>query len=185
MLKPWEPIESSYLHQESWFKLRADRLRKGNGQEMNPYYVLEYSDWVNVFPLTTDNKVVLVRQYRYALQTFSIEVPGGIMDSHENHPEEAAKRELLEETGFTCGHIEKVAVVATNPATQNNRLHCFLATDCQLTHPTDHDENEEIEVLLASLDELLDLIKTNQIVQSLHLSTMLYALMKLDRIVLK
>jgi ADP-ribose pyrophosphatase len=181
-LKPWQQISSRYIHKEKWFSLRADKLLKGNGEEMDPYYVLEYSDWVNIFPVTKDGRVVLVKQYRYALGTFSMEVPGGIMDPHETNPLDAAKRELLEETGYSCGHVEEVAVVATNPATQNNRLHCYLATDCELTHELNHDENEELEVMLVSMEEVLNMLRNNQIIQSLHISSMMYSLMRLGKI---
>src|ERR1700712_4538638 len=102
-LQPWEKISSEYLYNETWFTFRRDRVRKGNGQEMYPYYVLEYSNWVNVFPVTTDGKVVLVKQYRYGIGQWSIEVPGGIMDEGETDPMLAAQRELLEETGYSCG----------------------------------------------------------------------------------
>lgn len=181
-LKPWQHVSSRYIHKEKWFKLRADKVLKGNGEKMDPYYVLEYSDWVNVLPVTKDGKIVLVRQYRYSLGTFSIEVPGGIMDPHETEPLEAAKRELLEETGYSCGKIEEVAIVATNPATHNNRLHCYLATDCELTHELDHDENEELEVLIVTVEELLTMLRENKIVQSLHVNSILYGLMRLGKI---
>lgn len=181
-LKAWQHLSSRYIHKENWFNLRADKVLKGNGAEMDPYYVLEYSDWVNVLPVTTEGKIVLVRQYRYSLGLFSIEVPGGIMDPHEKNPLDAAKRELLEETGYSCGKIEEVAIVATNPATQTNRLHCYLATDCELTHELDHDENEELEVLLVSVDEILTMLRENKIIQSLHVNSMLYGLMRLGKI---
>jgi ADP-ribose pyrophosphatase len=181
-LRAWRQISSRYIHREKWFNLRADKVLKGNGDEMDPYYVLEYSDWVNIFPVTKDGMVVLVKQYRYSLGCFSIEVPGGIMDPHETDPLEAAKRELLEETGYSAGKVEEVAVVATNPATQNNRLHCYMATDCELTHELDHDENEELEVVLVSMDELLDMLRNNQIIQSLHVASMFYSLMRLGKV---
>ncbi|HSC55129.1 MAG TPA: NUDIX hydrolase [Phnomibacter sp.] len=181
-LKVWERISSRYLHVEKWFKFRADKVLKGNGEIMEPYYVLEFSNWVNVLPITREGKVILVRQYRYAMGTFSIEVPGGIMDPHETDPLDAAKRELLEETGYSCGKIEQVAVVAANPATQTNSLYCYLATDCELTHALDHDEHEEMEVLLVDMDELLTLLRENKIVQSLHVNSILYGLMKLGKI---
>lgn len=181
-LKPWQQINSRYIHKENWFNLRADKVLKGNGEEMDSYYVLEYSDWVNILPVTKDGKVVLVKQFRYALGCFSIEAPGGIMDPHETDPLEAAKRELLEETGYSAGKVEEVAVVATNPATHNNRMHCYLATDCVLTHELDHDENEEIEVVLVTMDELIELLRNNQIIQSLHVASIFYALQRLGKI---
>lgn len=182
MINEWKQISSKYIIKESWFSLRSDKVLKGNGQPMDPYYVLEYSDWVNVFPVTREGKVVMVKQYRYGLQTFSLELPGGIMDPHETNPEEAAKRELLEETGLSCGKIEQVAVVATNPATQSNRLYCYLATDCVKTHELTHDENEEMEIFELEIDELIQLLRENKIIQSLHVCSMIYALQKLGKI---
>jgi 8-oxo-dGTP pyrophosphatase MutT (NUDIX family) len=181
-LKAWEQLGSRYIHRETWFSLRADRVLKGNGQTMDPYYVLEYSHWVNVMPVTTDGKVVLVRQYRYALGRFSLELPGGIMDPHETNPLEAAQRELLEETGYSCGRIVPSGIVAPNPATQNNLLYCYLATDCTRTHALAPDENEELEILTVPVPEVVRMLRNNEIIQSLHVSSMLYGLLKLGAI---
>jgi ADP-ribose pyrophosphatase len=182
MHKPWQHLESVYIHKEKWFNLRSDKVLKGNGEQMDDYYVMEFSNWVNVLPVTTDGKIILVKQYRYALGVWSIEVPGGIMDPHETNPEEAAKRELLEETGYSCGKIEEVAIIAPNPAIQNNRMYCYLATGCELTHEQSFDENEEIEVLIVTMDELKAMLRNNEIVQSLHICSILYALMKLETV---
>ena len=181
-LQSWKHLSSKYIHREKWFNLRSDKVLKGNGAEMEPYYVFEFSDWVNVLPVTKDGKIILVKQYRYALGVWSIEVPGGIMDPHETHPEEAAKRELLEETGYSCENIEQVAIVATNPATQNNRLFCYLATGCELTHKQDFDDDEEIELMLVTMEEIKELLRNNGIIQSLHVCSILYALQKLGEI---
>ena len=180
--KAWKQVDTEYLWNETWFKLRRDRLVKGNGQEMYPYYVLEYSDWVNVLPVTADGKVILVKQYRYALGAWSIELPGGIMDAGETDPEAAAKRELLEETGYSCGKVELAGIVAANPATHNNRLHCYLATGCTRTHAQHFDEHEDMDVLLVTVDELKTMLQNNEILQSLHVSSILYGLLKLGAI---
>ena len=181
-LKAWQQISSEYLVQESWFRFRIDKVLKGNGEIMPAYYVLEYSNWASVFAVTSDGKVVLVRQYRYGIGQWSIEVPGGIMDAHETDPLEAAKRELLEETGYSCKTIEQVAVVAPNPATANNLMYCFLATGCELTHSQEFDEHEELEVLLVTIAQLKTMLRENKIIQSLHVTNMLYALEKLGEI---
>ncbi|MEO7310126.1 MAG: NUDIX hydrolase [Chitinophagaceae bacterium] len=178
-LKAWQQVSSEYLVQETWFKLRKDQVMKSNGQVMPAYYVLEYSNWASVFPVTTDGKVILVRQYRYGIEQWSMEVPGGIMDPGETDPMEAAKRELLEETGYSCKEIIQTAVVAPNPATSNNLMYCFLATGCERTHQQEFDEHEELEVLLVGLDELKQMLRENKILQSLHVTVILYALEKL------
>lgn len=182
MHNEWKHLSSKYIHREKWFNLRADRVLKGSGDEMEPYYVFEFSDWVTVLPVTKEGKIILVKQYRYALGVWSYELPGGIMDPHETDPVEAAKRELLEETGYTCEQIGQTAIVATNPATQNNRMYCYLATGCELTHATAFDENEEIELMLVSMDELKAMLRNNEIIQSLHVCSILYGLLKLEAI---
>jgi 8-oxo-dGTP pyrophosphatase MutT (NUDIX family) len=178
-LKAWKQISFDYIHKESWFNLRRDRLLKGNGGEMYPYYVLEYTNWATVFPVTKEGKVIMMKQFRYGLGEWSIEIPGGIMDPHETNPLEAGKRELLEETGYSCGNIREVGKVAPNPATSNNIMHVFLATDCELTHEQSFDPNEELEVFLADVDEVKQLLRENKIIQSLHVSAILYALLAL------
>lgn len=178
----WQHLHSEYLIEQPWFKMRQDRVLKGNGQEMFPYYVLEYTNWACVFPITKDGKIILVRQYRYALGQWSIELPGGIMDAHETEPVVAARRELLEETGHSCGELVQVAAIAPNPATQNNLMYCFVAKDCELTHEQSFDENEELEVVLATMEEVKTLLREQKIVQSLHTACMMYALQYLGEL---
>lgn len=178
-LKKWEQLSAEYLFKESWFSLRRDKVLKGNGGEMYPYYVLEYTHWATVFPVTTQGEIIMVRQYRYGLGEWSLEVPGGIMDPHETNPLEAAKRELLEETGYSCGQIREVGKVAPNPATANNWMHIFLATDCELTHTQSFDPHEEMELILMDIEDVKHLLRENKIIQSLHTATILYGLLAL------
>ena len=83
-------------------------------------------DWVNVIPVTPQGKVVVIRQYRHGTGEISLEIPGGVVDAGESH-EETARRELLEETGYTAGEIIPIGRVAANPAIQDNHMHTFLA----------------------------------------------------------
>jgi ADP-ribose pyrophosphatase len=101
------------------------------------------------------------------------------MDPHETNPLEAGRRELLEETGYSCTQIREVAKVAPNPATANNWMHIFLATGCELTHAQSFDQHEELEIFLADMAEVKQMLRENRIIQSLHTSAILYALLAL------
>ncbi|MEJ7913861.1 MAG: NUDIX hydrolase, partial [Chitinophagaceae bacterium] len=101
----WKVIASEYLHQEPWLTIRKDRCELPNGKLVPAFYVNEYSEWVNVFGVTKDDQVVMVKQYRHGIEEVGMELPGGVAE-HGEDPETAARREVLEETGFEFEHYE-------------------------------------------------------------------------------
>jgi len=137
--------------------------------EPHDFYVLESSDWVNVIPLTADERVVLIRQYRHGIQEITLEIPGGIIENRDT-PEEAARRELMEETGYRDSEMISLGVVHPNPAFLNNRCHTFLAKDVSRIGDQHQDEKEDIEVLLKPIHEIPGLIREGWITHSLVLA---------------
>jgi 8-oxo-dGTP pyrophosphatase MutT (NUDIX family) len=97
---PWTTTHSEILLEDRWIRLRADRLRTQQGVEIAPWYVLDYPDWCVVVALTEDQRLVLVRQWRHGAQSWSLELPGGVIDRTDRDPVAAAQRELQEETGY-------------------------------------------------------------------------------------
>lgn len=152
-----------------------------NGVIMPNYYILEYPTWVNVFALTKDEKVVMVRQYRHGLGITSLEIPGGCVDGNET-PEAAARREMQEETGYTFERYEYLGRLSANPATSNNYTYFYLATGGELTGSQNLDHTEDIEVELYTIDEVRQMLQENSIQQALHTSTIFYALQKLGKL---
>lgn len=175
----WKKLSSRYLVKEKWATLRVDTCRMPDGRVVDDYYVLEYSGWVNVVAMTEDDKFILIKQYRHAVSEVIREVPGGCVDPGET-PEDAAKRELLEETGYVFDKIEPLSVLYANPATADNKTYAFLATGGKKVQEQHLDENEEIVVELVSPEELKELLYGNQIAHGLHVSAIFYALTKLD-----
>ena len=119
----WQTLSSEYLIKRPWLTARRDVVRLPNGVVEDEYYVLEYPDWINVIALTRDGRMILERQYRHALGETSYEIVAGVMEQGES-PEEAARRELLEETGYSGGEWTHLMDLSANPSTMTNLCHC-------------------------------------------------------------
>jgi 8-oxo-dGTP pyrophosphatase MutT (NUDIX family) len=176
-LKPWKIIESTHLHGP----VRLDRCELPNGAHLEAT-VLEYADWVTVLALTRRLEAVLIRQYRHGVQKVIEELPGGAMDREDASPLEAARRELREETGYTSERFVQIGCVSPNPANQTNRIYSFLALEAERTAAQDLDEGEDIEVLLKPFDEIVRMAKAGELLQSMQVSAVFFALTYLKRI---
>lgn len=178
----WKILSSEYLFNDRWFKVRKDVCESPEGKIIDPYYVYEFPTWVGVVPVTENGEVVMVKQYRHALGEVCIEIPGGCVDDTDTSFEEAAAREVREETGYSFSSFEYLGRISANPSTNTNLLHMFLARGGVKVGEQTLDHNEEIEVQLLSIAELKDLIRENKIVQSMHVTCIMYALEKLGEL---
>ena len=178
----WKTLSSEYLFNDRWFKVRKEVCETPGGKIVDPYYIYDFSTWVGALPITEDGKVVMVRQYRHALGETCIEIPGGCVDDTDKNFEDAAARELLEETGYTFSSYEYLGKISPNPSTNSNLLHMFLAKGGKKVAEQQLDDNEEIEIVLLSIEELKELIRENKIIQAMHLSCILYALNRMNQI---
>lgn len=168
-LKPWKLISSRKDESYRIFDIRRDRaLSPRTGQE-HEFYVLESADWVNVIPLTAQKEVVLIRQYRHGTREITLEIPGGIVEP-EDVPEAAARRELLEETGFREGGMVLLGSVKPNPAFLTNRCYTYVATDVVRVKGQEQDEKEDIDVVIRPLAEVPRLIREGEISHALVLA---------------
>jgi 8-oxo-dGTP pyrophosphatase MutT (NUDIX family) len=178
----WKTIKSEYLFKDMWFTVRKDTCERPDGKIVSPYYVYEFPTWVTAVAITEDGKVILERQYRHGLGETHFEIPGGCVDDTDQHYEEAIARELLEETGYSFNHFEYLGKISANPSTNNNWMHMYLATGGKKVKDQEFDDNEDIEVHLVSLDELKQMLRNNEIVQSMHVTAIMYALAKLGEL---
>lgn len=168
----WEKLTSEEIANCKVFSVRRDvsiRENDPEDREGHSFYCIESPDWVNVIALTPENKVVLIEQYRHGIEEVILEIPGGMIDEDEL-PEDAVRRELLEETGYTANEIISLGKSHPNPAIQNNQMHHFLALDCEKTEEVSFDSHESIGTRLAPLADIHGLISNEQISHSLVLA---------------
>lgn len=134
------------------------------------FYKLHVPDWINVLALTDEEEIVLVKQYRHGTDEITLEIPGGAVDSTDEHPLEAAKRELLEETGYEANKWTSLGTVSVNPAIMDNYCHMFLAEGCREISEQNLDRMEEIEVQTVPLTDFFEMIENETIDHSLIVS---------------
>jgi ADP-ribose pyrophosphatase len=169
-MRPWKKINSEYVVADRWLQVTADRCELPNGIVLDPYYVIHEQDWVHVFALDHCSRLLVVRQYRYAADTICLELPGGVIDQGED-PLTAAKRELLEETGYTSNDWLQVGRMFANPARQTNRIHVFIARHVSATHVQRLDASEDIAFELLPLAVVQDAIAHGEFSQALHVAS--------------
>lgn len=165
----WKTLKSEYLIRRPWLTARRDVVQLPNGEVNDEFYVLEYPDWINVIAITPGGDFVFVRQYRYALDLDSIELCAGVIEPGET-PEQGARRELLEETGYGGGTWQEIMTIGQNPSTCSNWTHCFLATGVEKLQDQHLDRTEDIDVLLLSRDQVLQMLHSGQLKQALMLA---------------
>ena len=162
----WEIVSTEYLIRRPWLTARKDVIRLPDGRINPEYWILEYPDWVNVIAITRDGLMVMERQYRHGLGKTCFELPCGVIEEGET-PLEAARRELLEETGYAGGSWQEWMTLSPNPSTSTNLTHSFLAVGVEKVSEQKLDATEDISVYLLDQSYVHDLLVNNQILQAL------------------
>src|SRR5262245_37070789 len=130
--EPWRVESSRVTYRDRWISVRSDRCVRADGRVIDPFHVLEYPDWLNVVAITPEGRLILTREYRHGAGAVLTALPAGTFNPDE-HPEQAARRELREETGYTGGRFVAMARSFANPANQTNTVHPFLALGVERT----------------------------------------------------
>jgi len=169
----WNCVSTEQIADCRVFRVRRDHcIRNGNG-ETSDFYVIESPDWVNVIPVTGEGDVVMIEQFRQGTREVTLELPGGMIDEGEE-PEAAARRELLEETGYTSTDWVLIGASRPNPALQSNTMYHYLARNCKKTSEISLDENESILTKIVAETEVQRLVACGVITHSLVVAAFLY-----------
>ncbi|MBW2708464.1 MAG: NUDIX hydrolase [Deltaproteobacteria bacterium] len=167
--KPWEIVSSTKDRNYRIFNLRTDLAVSPRTGKQHHFFIMESPPWVNVIPLTPQNEVVLVKQYRHGTQDVTLEIPGGLVEDSDS-PEGAAKRELLEETGYGASEVVLLGSVHPSPAIQDNQCFTYLAKNVFVSGDQEQDDKEDIQVVLRPLAEIPHMIKEGEITHALVLA---------------
>jgi len=181
----WQIIKSEYLLKHKYMTVRKDVCETSEGTIIDPYFVLEFPTWVQVLAFNSDNKILVTRQYRHAVQEVIYGLPTGYTEAEDISDEESIKRELLEETGFVSEKFISVGKLQPNPAIQNNIVHCFAAFDIKKIQEPADDPSERITTEFVSVKDLLKLISDGEFAHALHVAGVFLTLSKLELLKLK
>src|SRR5215217_753956 len=175
IMKPWKTLETKHVYAG----IRIDRCELPNGHILD-CQLLAYADEIMIFALTKQQEVVLIRQYRHGVQQVILALPGGSVDEGES-PLEAAKRELMEETGYSSETFIEVGCASPNPAIHTNKIYFFLALDAEQAGNQSTDDTQSIEVSLMPLQEVIGMARSGDLIHSLNISTLFFVLEHLHR----
>jgi 8-oxo-dGTP pyrophosphatase MutT (NUDIX family) len=170
---PWQAHDVTYpFRRPPWMVLRHQRYSLPSGREIADYWISEYPPWVNVVAVTADDRLVMVRQYRPGIGEVHYEIPAGVAEEGEDL-ESAARRELLEETGFGKGRWSVITRLSANPALQNNVTTTFLAEGVEPVSPPAPEATEDLRVHLVKVHDVLGLFDQGEMIQALHAAPLL------------
>jgi 8-oxo-dGTP pyrophosphatase MutT (NUDIX family) len=151
---PWTVLSSVTTYEDRWLRLRSDHCVAVDGRDIGAFHVIERPDWINVVALTHADELVLVREYRHGIGQVTTGLICGGIDAGDgaddaSRTEQAARRELAEETGYEAVRWARILTSFPNAANHSNRVTSFLALGAELRSAQRLDDNEAIEVTLA------------------------------------
>lgn len=158
----WEVIKSEIVMENEFFKIHKDKCKKTDGSIVEDYYTIDRPKVAVIAAITDKNEYVLVKQYRHPVKSIDIELPAGYIEENENI-EQAAHRELLEETGYEVETMEEIHEVYSSAGLMSNNIHFFVGKNAKKVAEPKLDENEEIEVLVTPKKDLINLLEQGKI----------------------
>ena len=171
VIKPWRRVSSRTLADCRIFDLHESTTESPETGQEHLFYYIESADWVNIVPITDNNEVVCIRQFRHGNQGVTIEIPGGMVDPGED-PAVSAARECFEETGYACGEVQSLGVLAPNPAVFINQVHTYVARGARSVGDIQNTQTEKTEVLLIPLADIPARLMSGDINHALVVATL-------------
>lgn len=181
--KPWRELAADPVLDCRVFSIERSIAESPEDRAQHEFFRIRSQDFVQIVPVTADQQVVMVRQFRHGAEYLSLECPGGLVDPGET-PAQTAARECLEETGFAVRRLEPLGQTNPNPALFGNRLHSFYAADVERVGEVQNTSTERTEVVLVPADRLVRMLCDGTIDHALIEATLwrfLYRTGRLER----
>ena len=173
----WKTIDSETLVSDKYCTVRRSQVQLPDGAKINDFYTVTIPDAALVVAITADNHIILKKEFRFACGEDIIECPAGMVEDGED-PLTTAKRELLEETGYTSSQWTWFGATRESTSKLTNRMWLFMARDCQKQSDQHLDTNERVEVIRIPLEEAVDMVMDNQI----NANSSAHAILKAGRV---
>ena len=178
----WEEISTEHIVQDEWIDFRRSAYRFPDGRVFEPYYSYSRRDYVVIVASDEDGRYLCVRQFRHGIKEVTTEFPAGGIErtdgkeygtkdssSVAENALEAARRELLEETGYISDDWTHLLTVPSNATIADNYAHIFMAKKCRKSGEQNLDETEFLNVRKYSADEIEEMIHTGDFQQAVHI----------------
>lgn len=172
---PFKRLHSETVVKTKIFSMDFRSYEDSDGQIHQKLAVLDSNDAANIVALTPDQKIVLVKQFRFGIEDYTIEIPGGMIENLENVAT-GVQRELSEETGYSVNEVKFLQKVQANPVYQSNYIQHFIGFNATLTHQQNLDPAEEIEVFTMPIHEVESNLKKGLFLHPHTISGLFFAL---------
>ena len=159
----WKCLKSEYLVNSKWLKVRRDEVKLPNGTIMDDYFVIEKKNVALIVAMDKDKRVILKKEYRYAIDKELIEIPGGTYDNDSDNPQDVARRELLEETGYKSDDWECLGTLFDYPTKDTNTISLYLAKNIYKVGEQELDISEDITFDFVPIKEAIQMCIENKI----------------------
>ncbi len=173
-MKPWDVLSTRVLLDRRWLRVHEQRVALPNGAVIEEFHLLDSPDWVGVLALTAQQEMVMVDQYRHGIGRVSRELPAGVVDAGET-PALAARRELLEETGYLADDLIPLFVVAPEPHRSSHYGHFYVARNVRFTGVATPEPSEVLEVHVRPVAEVVEDALGGRIIHAAHTAAILAA----------
>jgi 8-oxo-dGTP pyrophosphatase MutT (NUDIX family) len=182
MIRKWEILKRELVSDYQILQVQKKKVRSPRTGDTNEVLALHFPAWVLVVALTPEEEVVMVRQYRHGTEQVCLELPGGLVDAEDASPAVAARRELMEETGYQVQTLDPIGQCFPQPAVLTNKCFFFLARGAERIRKAKLDEGEDLEIIKVPLKSIPALIEKNEIDHGMVLLAFFYFWLKQGQI---